>query len=262
MHRINGPGHVNNTFVYEDASINRPPTELTADWLNQVQAEIVGVIEAAGMLPDASAQIVSALYKLWVFDAVPGTYKGDVITVRLPHLRMMVWDAALGKYVRAPWHLPGLLTYSYDNPASLLGHLPVRGDVTYQQSNYPDLAARLGLSGTGTFALLEARGEFLRVLDNGRGVDVARILGSAQVAQIATHSHLLPTGATGSAGNPLWGVSDAYWERVVGGANFSPSPSYPTEVAITAGIDYTPAGVTKGETTYPRNIAYPLWVSY
>ena len=51
MDRIDGPGHVSRRFVSEDAGTNRPPTMVTADWLNGVQEEIVGLIEDAGITP-------------------------------------------------------------------------------------------------------------------------------------------------------------------------------------------------------------------
>lgn len=49
MDKINGAGHVGRQFVTEDAGTNRPPTEITADWLNAVQGELVAVIEGAGL---------------------------------------------------------------------------------------------------------------------------------------------------------------------------------------------------------------------
>ena len=49
MDRIKGAGHVNNQFVSEDAQAGRPPTELTAEWFNNVQEEICAVIEKAGI---------------------------------------------------------------------------------------------------------------------------------------------------------------------------------------------------------------------
>lgn len=48
MKRTEGAGHVNNRFVTEDVQAGRPPTELTAEWFNDVQEEICSVIEAAG----------------------------------------------------------------------------------------------------------------------------------------------------------------------------------------------------------------------
>jgi len=66
MDRINGAGHVGHLFVAEDASISRPPTEITAEWLNGVQEELVKVIEAAGIAPSGSDfdQLVRAITKV------------------------------------------------------------------------------------------------------------------------------------------------------------------------------------------------------
>ncbi|WP_445368807.1 hypothetical protein ACH5Y9_05285 [Methylomonas sp. BW4-1] len=50
MHKIDGAGHIGNQFVSEDALINRAPTELTDDWLNAVQGEIVEVVLSAGLV--------------------------------------------------------------------------------------------------------------------------------------------------------------------------------------------------------------------
>ncbi|MDD2722240.1 MAG: phage tail protein [Gallionella sp.] len=52
MDRINGAGHVNRMFVTEDIATNRPPTEVTAEWLNTIQEEIAHVIEAGGVTLD------------------------------------------------------------------------------------------------------------------------------------------------------------------------------------------------------------------
>ena len=63
MHRIDGLGHVNNMFVHEDVSTNRPPTEITAAWLNTVQEEIIAVIAAQNIAlkKASSAQLLGAL---------------------------------------------------------------------------------------------------------------------------------------------------------------------------------------------------------
>ena len=190
------------------------------------------------------------------FDAVPATNKGLFIVVKQPHMRMMMWNGS--QYVRAPWHQPCELFFSYDKPASIPGALPVRADVSYQQSNYPDVVQRLGLSGSGTFSLVESRGEFLRVLDNGRGIDVGRANRSAQSDQLQLHMHYLPTGAAGSDPSVKWGVSDQYWEQVVGGVNRNPSSTYPTESAST----FRDGQVGNfGSETRPRNVAFPLWMT-
>ncbi|CAI8865430.1 phage tail protein [Pseudomonas zeae] len=63
-------------------------------------------------------------------------------------------------------------------------------------ATYPDLSAYLGGKfnkgdeGVGNFRLPEARGEFLRGWDHGRGVDAGRGLGSVQSMQAEDHSHV------------------------------------------------------------------------
>ncbi|AVX87874.1 phage tail protein [Pseudomonas sp. VE 196-7] len=62
-------------------------------------------------------------------------------------------------------------------------------------ATYPDLSAYLGGKfnkgdeGVGNFRLPEARGEFLRGWDHGRGVDLGRQVGSFQADDYKSHSH-------------------------------------------------------------------------
>lgn len=48
MHRIDGSGHVANQFSEGDPSTGTPATQVTDEWLNAVQEEIVNVIEEGG----------------------------------------------------------------------------------------------------------------------------------------------------------------------------------------------------------------------
>lgn len=180
------------------------------------------------------------------FSSVPGSDVGQIITVTAPHLRQMVWNGV--GYVRAPWHQPGMVQYSIDNPASIPGYLPVRGDVVYAQSNYPDLIARLGLSGVGNFSLVELRGEFIRCLDNGRGVDAGRVHAASQVDIFTQHSHATFSHDSGSEALGFGlNASAAFGDRVKVGT-------------IPIASDYVSA--SGGTETRPRNVALPAWVSY
>ncbi|MBO9538773.1 MAG: hypothetical protein J7548_19095, partial [Herbaspirillum sp.] len=49
MHRIDGPGHVNNRWVAQDDSIGRPPTEFVPEFFNAFQEELCSFIEWAGL---------------------------------------------------------------------------------------------------------------------------------------------------------------------------------------------------------------------
>ncbi|ALF87452.1 hypothetical protein [Ralstonia solanacearum] len=50
MHRIDGAGNVNGTWVAEDAGTNRPPTEITAPFMNAIQEEVASFIEWCGLV--------------------------------------------------------------------------------------------------------------------------------------------------------------------------------------------------------------------
>lgn len=66
MHRIDGAGHDNGQWVAEDPATSRPPTEITADWMNAIQEEIAAVVEAHGPLVKAeNNQLLTALQALF-----------------------------------------------------------------------------------------------------------------------------------------------------------------------------------------------------
>jgi len=79
------------------------------------------------------------------------------------------------------------------------GWLKANG-ATVSRTAYAALFDRLGTTfgagdGTTTFNLPDMRGEFVRGLDDGRGVDGGRSLGSAQSSANLSHTH---TGTTGN----------------------------------------------------------------
>lgn len=190
----------------------------------------------AGYMPKSALEL----------STVPVQKVAPVIIVTQPHLRVMVWNGA--QYVRAPWHQPCQLFFSYDNPASIPGALPVRGDVSYQQANYPDLVARLGLSGSGTFTLAEARGEFIRVLDNGRGVDGGRLVSSFQEGTSISRfiGRFMPSEQ--GAGHEFYHTDGV----ALNNPAFYAYDAASTQLSV--GVNYL--------RVRPRNVAYPLWITY
>lgn len=174
------------------------------------------------------------------FTAVPTTNQGAMILVTAPHDRFMRWNGT--KYVRANWDRPGRIFYTHHNNASEPGALPVRADVSYNKANYPDLCEALGITGTGTFTLLELRGEFLRVLDNGRGIDVGRVYGSAQADEFKAHTH---------KGTEIVGNSSGQTQTNIGGGS-----------GWSVNRDSQASTSTGGAENRPRNIPLPAWVTY
>lgn len=112
-------------------------------------------------------------------------------------------------------------------------------------ATYPDLSAYLGGKfnkgdeGVGNFRLPEARGEFLRGWDHGRGVDPGRAIGALQSDLFGSHSHThIPDNSKG--------ISNIAVGTVAGSGQY----------AVTDGGNVT--GFVGGSETRPRNIAV-MW---
>lgn len=113
---------------------------------------------------------------------------------------------------------------------------------TFSAAAYPKLALVFpGLT------LTEARGEFLRIWDDGRGVDSGRILLSAQSDDFKTHEHKF-LGTNGSGSNVVFGtVSNA-------------SPLYTNGISQPGGSALPAFQNPGGTETRPRNIAFNFLV--
>ena len=103
---------------------------------------------------------------------------------------------------------PGMLGY-FATLTAPSGWLKANG-AAVSRAAYANLFAAIGTvygagDGFTTFTLPDLRGEFLRGLDDGRGVDPGRALGSQQPSQNAAHSH---TGEAESAGGHSHGYYD------------------------------------------------------
>lgn len=123
-------------------------------------------------------------------------------------------------------------------------------------------AARVGMeggwtSGDGalTFRGPEGRGEFLRVLDDGRGIDAGRVAGSSQGHAIQRHKHNIYT--MGAYAGTIWAPDEtnnqflgkqSNGDTWIGGADGVGGDWYT--------FNDGPEGSYSAETR-PRNIAYP-----
>ncbi|WP_341249060.1 phage tail protein [Cupriavidus pauculus] len=103
--------------------------------------------------------------------------------------------------------------------------------------------------GSTTFNLPELRGEFIRVFDDGRGVDAGRTLGSGQAQQIIQHQHNADSGTNGF-------YSDAPGLGII---NTGGSILNITRSAWTGSVTSGPA---VGSETRPRNVALPAYIKY
>lgn len=142
----------------------------------------------------------------------------------------------LGSFV---FNSPGDVVITTANTAPP-GTLKMNGSAI-SRTGYPALFARIGTrygagDGSTSFNIPDARAEFIRGLDDGRGIDAGRVLGSYQADSVRS------VGIFGESGNPF----------AQGG---------------TAGNGYLRTGsgnvvIPTGTETRPRNIAFLLCIRY
>lgn len=67
MFRTDADGNVGNQYVEANPSIGQPPTLISADWLNAVQEELAGMVEASGttLVKNTNNQLAAALLLLY-----------------------------------------------------------------------------------------------------------------------------------------------------------------------------------------------------
>lgn len=101
MNRIDGAGHIGNMFVAEDSAISRPPTEITAGFLNGVQEELIAVIVGADLIPAAgdNTQLRQAIAKMIRGGqravVIGGVTFGPAVTLTG---KAVYWDAANARF--------------------------------------------------------------------------------------------------------------------------------------------------------------------
>jgi microcystin-dependent protein len=148
-----------------------------------------------------------------------------------------------------------------------VGYLAADG-ASISSASYPELYAVIGLTygGDGSvFSLPDLRSEFIRGLDNGRGVDANRVIGSKQVAKTSSsdHKHFVNyVYYYSSPNNPNY--SQAYGTilapeamQVAGTNEFG---NYELQYYNhTMGLSST---VVSGEETRPQNIALLACIKY
>lgn len=118
-----------------------------------------------------------------------------------------------------------------------------RNGAAISRTAYAALFAEIGTTygagdGATTFNVPDDRGEFVRNLDDGRGVDSGRGAGTFQAGQIESHAHLV--------GEPSYPIpSSGSWSLRAAGSSATATSSY-----------------VGGNETRPRNVAYLACIKY
>lgn len=128
------------------------------------------------------------------------------------------------------------------------------------RASYAALFAVIGTTfgagdGSTTFKLPDLRGEFLRGLDDGRGVDSGRALGTAQADQIQGHRHRMYAAFYDRVGGAGTGAAITQ----AAGNNTSQTGGDAIREEISNGTNGTPR---TGEETRPRNVAMLACIKY
>ena len=156
------------------------------------------------------------------------------------------------------------------------GYLECNG-AAVSRTTYSALFAIIGVNygsgdGSSTFNLPDLRGEFVRGVDRGRGIDSGRNVATSQGGQNASHNHSvnLTTGTTSLTGD-VRGISESFGSfggsasgvfTKIGGISLGGTPGNPDANAcggfsIDASHNHSVSGNTgnQGDEARPRNIA-------
>lgn len=180
MHRIDTEGSDEGQFRDGNPQIGQGGTIMSFDWFNDVQENLCGVIEGAGIELE----------------------KGDYGQLQAAITAMIA--AGVAAATAAARVKPGIID-AFGGPVAPAGYLECDG-AAISRTTYADLFAAIGTAwgvgdGTTTFNLPDLRGEFLRGWDHGRGVDAARTLGSAQADMLKAHDHAIPARDNANSGD-------------------------------------------------------------
>ncbi|HEI2783339.1 TPA: integrase [Escherichia coli] len=249
MHRIDTKtaqkdkfGAGKNGFTRGNPQTGTPATDLDDDYFDMLQEELCSVVEASGASLEKARhdQLLTALRALLLSRKNPfGDIKSDgTVKTALENLGLGEGAPAIG--VPFFWPSAAMPNTVIDSWSSMV-FLKFNG-AKFSATDYPVLAKVFP-----SLVLPEARGDFIRIWDDGRGVDSGRALLSAQSDDFKTHEHKF-LGLNGSGSNVVFGtVSNA-------------SPLYTSGVSQPGGSALPAFQNPGGTETRPRNIAFNFLV--
>ncbi|ENQ9434520.1 phage tail protein [Escherichia coli] len=211
------------------AMVGSAPAAL--DTLNELAA-------ALGNDPNFATTMLNALSGKQPLDITLTNLSGKDVAGLLTYLGLGEGAPAIG--VPFFWPSAAMPNTVIDSWSSMV-FLKFNG-AKFSATDYPVLAKVFP-----SLVLPEARGDFIRIWDDGRGVDSGRALLSAQSDDFKTHEHKI-LGLNGSGSNVVFGtVSNA-------------SPLYTSGVSQPAGSALPAFQNPGGTETRPRNIAFNFLV--
>ena len=190
MHRIDTKtaqkdkfGAGKNGFTRGNPQTGTPATDLDDDYFDMLQEELCSVVEASGACLEKARhdQLLTALRALLLSRKNPfGDIKSDgTVKTALENLGLGEGAPAIG--VPFFWPSAAMPNTVIDSWSSMV-FLKFNG-AKFSATDYPVLAKVFP-----ALALPDARGDFIRIWDDGRGIDVGRTLLSGQSHTIMDHA--------------------------------------------------------------------------
>ena len=147
--------------------------------------------------------------------------------------------------------MPSGVVLPFATPTVPAGWLKCSGQAV-SRTDYADLFSAIGTTygagnGTTTFNLPNLQGEFIRGLDETRGVDPGRTLGSSQGGQMPAHTHIGGYGSNSIADFGRYGGVDTG----VGATRYSLSSGPESRSPYVS----TTGGTANNSENRPRNVA-------
>ncbi|HDW0496233.1 TPA: integrase [Escherichia coli] len=251
MHRIDTKtaqkdkfGAGKNGFTRGNPQTGTPATDLDDDYFDMLQEELCSVVEASGASLEKARhdQLLTALRALLLSRKNPfGDIKSDgTVPTALENLGLGEGAPAIG--VPFFWPSAAMPNTVIDSWSSMV-FLKFNG-AKFSATDYPVLAKVFP-----SLVLPEARGDFIRIWDDGRGVDGGRTLLSAQdFAQQRITGNFMG-GAMGSSGSIKAGaLVNSY-------TNYGATSQDLQHFSIDSAIETKTASETR-----PRNIAFNFLV--
>lgn len=251
MHRIDTKtaqkdkfGAGKNGFTRGNPQTGTPATDLDDDYFDMLQEELCSVVEASGasLEKERHDQLLTALRALLLSRKNPfGDIKSDgTVPTALENLGLGEGAPAIG--VPFFWPSAAMPNTVIDSWSSMV-FLKFNG-AKFSATDYPVLAKVFP-----SLVLPEARGDFIRIWDDGRGVDGGRTLLSAQdFAQQRITGNFMG-GAMGNSGSIKAGaLVNSY-------TNYGATSQDLQHFSIDSAIETKTASETR-----PRNIAFNFLV--
>lgn len=178
----------NGKFTDGDPLNDVPPSRNSAMYQNAVYDELLNVISGGGLTPD-EAELNQ------VFLAIGNIAKSIVSSQTAGQIANFPGTMVPDGWLKAAGQTVNRASYPY-----LFNYAESSGNIAASEAEKQDGQFGPG-DGSSTFSLPDLRGVFVRNLDDGKGIDGSRQIGTHQDDANKSHTHTASTSSAGSHGH-------------------------------------------------------------